>query len=185
MLALLLGGQRPQQLIRATARDLDLDGRTLTLHDGKGRRRQARLHVLPLTDATATLLQELLKLNRDAPSLFSTDGKTSPSIATLSKAVSEISAQLLAQGQSRAPFQLRDLRRTTETHLANLGVSKDIRAQLLSHGLGGVQDRHYDRHSYLPEKRDALTRWERHLSGLRSSSSRDVIVASFPRRSAA
>jgi len=31
--------------------------------------------------------------------------------------------------------------------LAAMGVSSDVRAQLQSHGLGGVQSRHYDRHT--------------------------------------
>ena len=39
----------------------------------------------------------------------------------------------------RKDFTLGDLRRTAETSLARLGVSKDMRAQLLSHGLAGVQ----------------------------------------------
>jgi hypothetical protein len=50
--------------------------------------------------------------------------------------------------------------------LASLGVSKDTRAQLQSHGLGGVQSRHYDRYSYLSEKQSALAIWERHLHDL-------------------
>ena len=44
----------------------------------------------------------------------------------------------------------------------------DLRGQLLSHGLGGVQAVHYDKHSYLPEKTAALEKlekWERHLEG--------------------
>jgi len=49
-----------------------------------------------------------------------------------------------------------DLRRTVETRLAAARVGSDIRAQLQSHGLGGVQARHYDRHDYLAEKRAAL-----------------------------
>jgi hypothetical protein len=49
--------------------------------------------------------------------------------------------------------------------LARLKISKDIRAQLLSHGLGGVQDRHYDQHTYLDEKRLALATWEQFLAG--------------------
>ena len=49
-----------------------------------------------------------------------------------------------------------DLRRTVETRLAGMGVSKDIRAQLQSHGLSGVQIRHYDQHDYAEEKRHAL-----------------------------
>jgi hypothetical protein len=38
-----------------------------------------------------------------------------------------------------------------------------LRAQLQSHGLGGVQDAHYDRHDYMLEKRRALEAWERRL----------------------
>jgi hypothetical protein len=45
-----------------------------------------------------------------------------------------------------------------------LGVSKDIRAQIQSHGLSGVQTRHYDRHDYLNEKREALLLWENYLT---------------------
>ena len=43
--------------------------------------------------------------------------------------------------------------------LAAMGISKDTRAQLLSHGLGGVQGRHYDQHEYMDEKRNALQAW--------------------------
>ena len=43
-----------------------------------------------------------------------------------------------------------------ETALAAAGVSRDIRGQLQSHGLAGVQAKHYDDHDYLPEKRRAL-----------------------------
>jgi hypothetical protein len=47
--------------------------------------------------------------------------------------------------------------------LAALGISRDTRAQLLSHGLGGVQAVHYDRHGYADEKRAALVAWENRL----------------------
>jgi hypothetical protein len=42
-------------------------------------------------------------------------------------------------------------------------VDKQTRGQLQSHGIGGVQDTHYDAHSYLPEKRKALQVLYRHL----------------------
>ena len=61
------------------------------------------------------------------------------------------------------PFDVRDIRRTVETMLAGLKISRDVRAQLLSHGLSGVQQQHYDRHTYIDEKRAALITWERHL----------------------
>ncbi len=61
---------------------------------------------------------------------------------------------------------MRDLRRTAETHMAALGISSDVRAQIQSHGLGGIQARHYDRHDYMPEKRVALAQWVRRLKGI-------------------
>jgi len=66
----------------------------------------------------------------------------------------------------RERFELRDLRRTCETMLAAMGVSSGVRAQLQSHGLGGVQSRHYDRHTYTEEKREALQRCEQHPRAL-------------------
>ena len=50
--------------------------------------------------------------------------------------------------------------------LAAMGISKDVRAQLLSHGLGGVQGRHYDQHEYMDEKRNALQAWADRLQAL-------------------
>ena len=52
--------------------------------------------------------------------------------------------------------------------LASLGVSSDVRAQLQSNGLGGVQARHYDRHDYALEKRAAIELWASHLDRLKA-----------------
>jgi len=60
-------------------------------------------------------------------------------------------------------FDLRDIRRTCKTMLPGMGVSKDVRAQLLSHELSGVQAAHYDRYEYITEKRNALEARERRL----------------------
>ena len=40
--------------------------------------------------------------------------------------------------------------------LASAGVSQEIRGRLQSHGISGVQARHYDGHDYMDEKRNAL-----------------------------
>jgi hypothetical protein len=53
-------------------------------------------------------------------------------------------------------FQAKRIRSGVETLLASAGVSQDIRGRLQSHGIGGVQTRHYDGHDYLSEKRTAL-----------------------------
>ena len=53
-------------------------------------------------------------------------------------------------------FTARDLRRTVETRLSAEGVSSEDRSHLQSHGLSGVQNRHYDRHKRINEARAAL-----------------------------
>jgi hypothetical protein len=53
-------------------------------------------------------------------------------------------------------FQVKRIRSGVETLLAREGVSRDIRGHLQSHGLTGVQAKHYDGHDYIPEKRHAL-----------------------------
>jgi len=70
---------------------------------------------------------------------FSTDHKSAVRIETISVLVTEISAEMVKEKEARESFQLRDLRRTAETMLASLKVSSDVRAQLQSHGLGGIQ----------------------------------------------
>ena len=100
--------------------------------------------------------------------LFSNTKGTHLRSETMSEAAGEISEAMVLSARSRSPFKLSDIRRTCETMLARMGVSKGIRAQLLSHGLGGVQQRHYDRHEYFDEKRAALKAWHDKLEAIRS-----------------
>ena len=53
-------------------------------------------------------------------------------------------------------FRAKRIRSGIETMLASVGVPQDIRGRLQSHGIAGVQARHYDGHDYLPEKKKAL-----------------------------
>ena len=118
---------------------------------------------MPLGPIAADLCKALVARARELrpeeadPSLFTTP-KTVLSLDTLSRRVSELATEM-----GGASFLFRDLRRTAETEMAAIGFSVDLRGQLLSHGLGGVQAVHYDKHSYLPEKTAALEKWERHL----------------------
>ncbi len=164
-LALLLGGQRPSQLLRVTLRDVDLAAKTITLRDGKGARKQPRIHVLPLLPDAHAIISALVARAEQLQStfLFSTHGTRAAVLETLSNAVHGIATGMITKGTAVAPFQMRDIRRTCETMLAALGVSSDVRAQVQSHGLGGVQAKHYDRHSYTKEKAAALSAWEDRL----------------------
>jgi hypothetical protein len=68
--------------------------------------------------------------------------------------------------------------------LAAAGVTKDIRGQLLSHGISGVQAAHYDRHSYMTEKRQALIAWQAKLNDIAAGKKEPsrVIAGRFKRR---
>jgi integrase len=174
-LTLLLGGQRPAQLLRVRATDIDIAAGTITLYDPKGARAQARRHVLPLVEEAVVVLERRLKqIAGDGP-VFSSDKKTTMRIETLSALVADIAKDMVNVGEAREAFQLRDLRRTCETRLAALGVSSDVRAQLQSHGLGGVQQRHYDRYDYALEKKQALQRWARYIAALIDGRSAEIV----------
>ncbi len=166
-ICLYLGGQRPQQIVRICAGDVDLSSGVIRLLDGKGRRSQPRVHLLPLPTSLVSLFEQLIKLNADAPSLFCNDGKTIMDTDTLSHRVREISG---------GRYQMRDIRRTVETRMARLGISKHIRAQLQSHGLSGVQEKHYDHHDYMDEKLIALKTWENSLTNLLADSGEGKVV---------
>lgn len=171
---LLTAGQRWAQLLRATVHDLDEDAKTLTLRDPKGRREQPRVHVVPLPPEVLEIVKGRAKLARDLETkwLFTSDGKTRMVQTTPAALLEQLSADMVAAGKATAPFLPSDLRRTAETQLAAMGVSKDLRGQIQSHGLGGVQARHYDRHEYLQEKRTAIDAW----AGWLTASKRDAKV---------
>lgn len=154
---LLTGGQRIDQLARLTKVDLDEDLQAICIRDFKGRRRKARQHVVPLIPAAATALKEMGG-GELGPYLFTvTGGQTGAGGSTIRKYVKRIADAMAEAGElSGGQFSVKDLRRTVETRLAAAKVGKEVRAQLQSHGLSGVQDRHYDRHDYLDEKRAAL-----------------------------
>ena len=164
-LSLLLGGQRFEQLLRARVADFDAEAGTLTLYDPKGRRTAPRAHVLPLGKEAAELVAARAAAAQAAgvAHLFPADAAKSLDPRTVSKFLQGVRRAMLAANEA-TDFQLSDLRRTCETRLAELGVSKDLRAQIQSHGLGGVQDRHYDRYEYLKEKRAALDAWAKWLA---------------------
>jgi integrase len=175
LLCMQLGGQRPTQLLRLKPVDVDLSAGTVTLYDGKGARSRPRRHVLPLTkDAAVILKPRLQTLQKDEP-LFSTDQVTSLGPGTISNLVTEISSEMVKAKEAREAFQLRDIRRTCETMMAAMKVSSDVRAELQSHGLGGVQKRHYDRHEYALEKRQALEKWGRQLAKLKAGETGAVV----------
>jgi integrase len=154
---LLTGGQRVEQLARLKLSDYDKDAQAVCLYDGKGRRVEAREHVVPLIP---TAIAALETLNGGALGDYvytATGGMSGAVYATLQSRLRHVvEAMAEAKELEKGEFTVGDLRRSVETQLAAKGISQDVRAQLQSHGLSGVQARHYDRHDYMDEKREAL-----------------------------
>ena len=145
-LHLLTGGQRVEQFVKL--KRSDVTDTTITLYDGKGRPgRDARVHLLPLTKRAQ---EEVKRLSTTGEFALSTDGgETHISAATLSGWACELA-------QDIEGFQLKRVRSGVETALAAAGTSKEVRGHLQSHGLSGVQSRHYEAYDYAKEKLAAL-----------------------------
>lgn len=163
---LLTGCQRIQQLARATQADVDVDTQSLRLLDIKGRRTSARQHYVPLLPAAVDAMHAM-QSRIAGPYVFTvTAGVSGADYAGIFKRVRKVAEAMHLDGELPGGlFTPGDLRRTVETRLADAGVSREVRAHLQSHGLGGVQERYYDRNDYLPATRAALETLERLFTG--------------------
>jgi integrase len=129
-----LGGQRPTQVLRVTARQVDLTAVTITLLDPKGRNRHARprRHLLPIHEDLLPVIRHRVE---------QAEGPVPLRQETAAALFEEIEAVMRTEGEIErgAAFTMRDLIRTAETQMAALGISSDVCAQIQSHGLGGIQ----------------------------------------------
>jgi len=146
-LHVLTGGQRIEQFVRLKWADVSDDA--LTIFDSKGRPGQGpRAHQIPLVKQARADLALLKRAGEFA--ISTTSGKKAISVRTLAGWAHDV------VGDTIKGFQLKRIRSGVETLLASNGVSREIRGHLQSHGLTGVQARHYDGHDYMPEKRQAI-----------------------------
>lgn len=152
-LHLLTGGQRIEQLVQL--KTANIEPNAITLHDGKGRPgKPPRPHTLPLTPEAKEALDAL---NPQGPYAISTSSSTSYGEKHLAATTLSRWASDAAKEAGLSDFTAKRIRSGVETILASRGVSQETRGRLQSHGISGVQARHYDGHDYASEKRAALT----------------------------
>jgi integrase len=156
--ALMLSGQRRTEVASMRWSDVDLEAKTWLLKatDTKGE----RAHLVPLSGPMIELLKALPRIGK-AEHVFTTDGETH--IGAYSKAKLKLDAFVAGSGDPIEPWTLHDLRRTASSHMARLGISKDIRGRVLNHAVQGVTERHYTPYDFAAEKRSALDRWAAEL----------------------
>jgi Arm DNA-binding domain len=141
---LLTGGQRIEQLIRLSKADIE-EG-AIALWDAKGRKREPRKHVVPLLPRAVADIALLAT----GDVVFSRGGAAPIDPTALTRLASR------HVGEAIEAFTLKRVRSGVETLLAQRGVNEEIRGRLQSHGVSGVQSRHYNAHDYFPEKLKAL-----------------------------
>ncbi|MBI4695486.1 MAG: hypothetical protein HY749_15830 [Gammaproteobacteria bacterium] len=176
------GGQRAIQLMAAKWSDYDTESepakKVVRLIDRKGRG-QPRHHFVPLLEEAVTIIEEMKPITSGFNWPFATTEDAPIWHETLAKEVEAIrDMKRDDEPIFKSSFSLRDIRRTVETTLAELGISREHRAQLLSHGRGDPIAKAYDKYSYLKEKRFALETWRAFLHPLESPESNVVPIRS-------
>lgn len=165
MLHVLTGGQRMQQLARVILADIDRDAMLMRMADGKGRRQHARIYYIPLLPEAMACIDNV---TGSGQFVFSSNGGLSPMhVSYISDIASDVCAAMAENKELEGePFTGKVIRATIETRLmkAPWRVSSDVLARLLSHGLGGVQAKHYAHDAMHEEQVEALEKLWRLLN---------------------
>ena len=151
---------RKGELLGARWTEFDLEG-TTTLgavwHLPTSRTKTGAGLDIPLVPAVVDWLNTLRMLSAGSDYVFP-KRRRDPRERVPHVGIDTLNAALLRVEHGLAHFTLHDLRRTARTHLAALGVRREVAERCLGHSLRGVEGT-YDRHDYYPERRAALGQW--------------------------
>jgi integrase len=166
---LALTGQRRDEVARMSWDEVDLDRRIWTLP--ATRTKNDKPHIVQLSDSAVLVIGGQPRLGTF---VFSRNGAT---------AVGDFSHQKrrLDALCGVSDWRLHDLRRTTVSGMARLGVTPHVADKILNHVGGTISGvaAVYQRHEFLKERRDALERWGGHVVELlRESEAVELMAAS-------
>ncbi|MQX37345.1 tyrosine-type recombinase/integrase [Roseospira navarrensis] len=167
----LLTGQRRNEIADlrwSEVIDLDTDAPVIELPGDRTKNGQP--HVVPLVSASAAILRARPRIH-GSDFVFTVTGRSS--VSGFSTAKRRIDAAITAAREAEglpplAPWVWHSLRHTVSTRLHDLGVPPHIVEAILNHvsgtrgGVAGV----YNHARYLPERREALDLWARHVAAL-------------------
>jgi integrase len=171
---LLTTGCRREEIAAMRDSEINLDARTLTLQPN--RTKNKRTHIVHLSDMTLSIIEDLDRVANDKGYIFSTNGR---SFATgYSKAKSRLDKLM---GDVPA-WRLHDLRRTMVSGMARIGTPLHVVERCVNHvsgsfaGVVGI----YQRHDFADECAQAWDAWSRHIGGVLSGQSSNVIPMTRP-----
>ena len=162
---LLLSGCRRREVSNMHTRELD-DGNTKSATSWvipASRDKTGHDHMVPMVPKLKELLPE-----RQEGFVFSSNGRTPYNGFGRDKKKLDRKIAEIRKREKRPPmpaWRLHDLRRSARTLLAELGIAERAAEAVLGHVIGGIKGV-YDRHKYLVEKTDALTRLAAHVDGI-------------------
>ena len=160
---LALTGQRRGEVAGLTWQELNLEQRLWTIP--KSRTKNAKAHVVHLSEQSMAALR---RADQRGSLVFSLLG-TKP-FQEFNKAKS-----LLDQLSGVREWRLHDLRRTSVSGMARLGVAPHVADKILNHQSGTISGvaAVYQRHEFLAERRAALDLWGAHIGQLPPEISHD------------
>ena len=152
---LLLTGVRSGELRLAEWSEIDFDNALWTIP--KEKYKTGIEHKVHLTEFTLQHLQELKELSGCKWVLPSIKDDKNPQPLT-DKALSRAVKRIVGRIKDVEPWTPHDLRRTFNTQLSALGIMPHIVEKCLGHKLPGIMAT-YNKHEYLPERKEALEQW--------------------------
>jgi integrase len=156
VLLLALTGQRREEVAQMIWDEIDLRERMWTL-DG-ARTKNRRPHFIFLSAPAIALIEKMPRLGRY---VFTQSGeKPFAAFSTSKRQLDEVSGL--------KNWVIHDLRRTVVSGMARLGVAPHVADKILNHTSGSISGvaAVYQRHEFMAEREEALTRWGDHVSGL-------------------
>jgi integrase len=176
----LITAQRGGEVVNMRWSDVDLDARWWTIPPEFSKNNLA--HRVPLNELALTLLTKLRE-RRDAILVAREvrgDSRPAPIVFVLDDARGTRQQREAAATFNLDDFTGHDLRRTAASMMTGGGIPRLTVAKLLNHVESGVTAV-YDRHSYDPEKRQAIDWWDKRLKDMVATTVQATIPQRAPR----
>ena len=158
---LLATGQRVEEVLKAPWEEFDFNACLWVI---PGERRKTRntsgnSHVVPLAPLHREILEAIKETNQSGKWLFPhQDGEQPRNADALCQATRRFCTK-----NNLKPFAPRDCRRTFKTLTGSIGMGLELRNRIQGHAMTDIGSVHYDRWSYIPEKREGMNCWAAEL----------------------
>lgn len=182
---MMLTGCRPSEAAGIEWGEIDFHAKLWNKPDNvEGRSKSRRADVVPLVDEAISILSA--RRGNESQYVFPS-GRSRRRVNgcgagvltenRLAAALRNVAPRLARLGVER--WTPHDLRRTVTTGLFDLGVSEYLVKRTLNHATTGVTDTHYNKSTFLPQRREALEKWARKLRELMGEKPRADNVIEF------